>query len=638
MLMTSQRLEYLLAVSISIFALVIYVVTLCPTVSFIDSGELATDVYTLGIAHPTGYPFFTLVGYLFSHLPLGLRVIYQVNLMAAIFCSAGLFFFFRFLVFFLNVVTQKHPKNIFSKNLPLTEQSVLQIFVPAAAGTLILAFSETYWSQALAVEVYSVHVFFLSLLLLLFTKALSTELFGKEEEGGSGKGMSSWLLFAVVLGLSFANHMTTILLAPAFLVAFFYVFKIQRGWKQILRLVIPFLVGFSAYIYLPVRAAMKPAMNWGNPVDFERFMWHFSGKVYRVWIFSSFESAGKQFQYFIDSLPGEFAYVPVVLALIGVWSLYKNNKPALMFTLLLFLGCIGYSINYDIHDIDSYFLLAYVTIAVWCALGVREITQMVKSIQKVKIVAGGTIALCVFMLVTNYKKVDESTSYLVEDYAKDVFNSIEPNGIVISYQWDYFVSAAYYLQLVEKVRPDVVVIDKELLRRTWYLQQLEQRYPWLIKQSRVELDAYAAELYKFEHTLPYNPSVIEFRYTGFIHSLIEKNIVARSIYVTPEIETQYTQGYQRVPSGITFRLYGDSTTHETFSPHFSFRTPQKIDKYADGILSMYSQAYLNNALYANMTGRKEDAMQSIEKSLEIRPDYTEARVLKERIKSEMKPD
>jgi hypothetical protein len=383
---------------------------------------------------------------------------------------------------------------------------------------------------------------------------------------------------------------------------------------------------------------MKPLMNWGNPVDLERFLWHFSGKVYRVWIFSSFESAGKQFQYFIDSLPGEFAYVPLLLALIGAWSLFKNNKPALVFTVLLFLGCIGYSINYDIHDIDSYFLLAYITIALWCALGVREITQMGKSIQSVTMVAGGTIVLCAFVLMTNYKKVDESKSYLVEDYSKDVFNSVEPNGIVISYQWDYFVSAAYYLQLVEKFRPDVIVIDKELLRRTWYLQQLEHRYPLLINQSRPELEAYAAELYKFEHSLPYNSSAIEFRYINFIHSIIEKNIATRPVYVTPEIELQYTHGYQRIPSGITFRLFGDTLSHETAPPQFNFRIPPTADKYVDGILSMYSQAYVNNAIQANVMGRRENALMLVEKALQIRPDYVEAMMLKERIKSEFKPN
>ena len=127
-------------------------------------------------------------------------------------------------------------------------------------------------------------------------------------------------LFALVLGFSFTNHMTTILLAPAFLAAFFYAnrYNDRATWKKLRALFLPFFLGLSVYCYLPVRASMKPVMNWGNPADAERFLWHISGKVYRVWIFSSFESAGKQFKYFVDTLPGEFAYLPLVFAAIGI--------------------------------------------------------------------------------------------------------------------------------------------------------------------------------------------------------------------------------------------------------------------------------------------------------------------------------
>src|SRR5436309_10220092 len=102
--MTLRRLEHIVGLGISIISLAVYVETLCPTVNFIDSGELATDAYTLGIAHPTGYSLYTLAGYLFSHLPLGMRIINQLNLMAALFCAAGLYVFFRFLLFLLSVM------------------------------------------------------------------------------------------------------------------------------------------------------------------------------------------------------------------------------------------------------------------------------------------------------------------------------------------------------------------------------------------------------------------------------------------------------------------------------------------------------------------------------------------------------
>ncbi len=626
--------EYSIGIAISVIALAVYVTTLCPTVSFIDSGELATVAYTLGIAHPTGYPLFTLLGWFFSHLPLGLRTIYQLNLMAAVLCSAGLFFFFRFLVFVLGDILQRdHKKPLFTKDI-VTEVSSAYVFVPAAVGTLLLGFSETYWSQAVAIEVYSLHALFLASLLLLFTGAVYTSIpeNKKNEQAVQRSKDSSWYLFAFVLGLAFTNHMTTILLAPAFLVLYFYMFKFNRdSWMRIVRMVLPFLAGFSLYFYLPVRASESPLLNWGNPVDLERFLTHFSGKVYRVWLFSSTESAGKQLRYFMDTLPSEFSYFPYIFTLFGIWKLLRTNRTMLVFTLLLFVGCVLYSINYDIHDIDSYFLLAYVTIAIWSAIGVREILSSL-------IFSGGRRAFSALLIVSafvlvaaNHAKVDESKNVIVEDYTKDMLNSVKPNGIIISYQWDYFVSASYYFRYAEQLRPDVVVIDKELLRRSWYYKQLEHTYPWLIEGSKKEMEAFLVELYKFEHDLPYNNNLIEYRYASFIKSIIEKNIVTRPVYVTEEIEAQYTPGYIRVPAGLAYRLATNSSPDPYEDANFNFSIPVKSNKYIDQIVSLYSRSYYNHALY-NYTGKdKTRAAQYIQKALDLQPDMREGLILKDKI-------
>ncbi|MEW6679624.1 MAG: DUF2723 domain-containing protein [bacterium] len=50
----------------------VYLHTLTPTVEFHDSGELISVAYTLGIAHPPGYPLYTLLGEVFITLiPFG---------------------------------------------------------------------------------------------------------------------------------------------------------------------------------------------------------------------------------------------------------------------------------------------------------------------------------------------------------------------------------------------------------------------------------------------------------------------------------------------------------------------------------------------------------------------------------------
>jgi len=53
-----------------IIVFTIYLYTLSPSISGGDSSELAAVQATLGIAHPTGYPLFTMIGYFFSLLPI----------------------------------------------------------------------------------------------------------------------------------------------------------------------------------------------------------------------------------------------------------------------------------------------------------------------------------------------------------------------------------------------------------------------------------------------------------------------------------------------------------------------------------------------------------------------------------------
>jgi hypothetical protein len=63
---------------------IFYFTSIAPSVVQIDSGELAAVQCTLGIAHPTGYPLFTILGYLFSLIPLPFSKIFQLNILSAI--------------------------------------------------------------------------------------------------------------------------------------------------------------------------------------------------------------------------------------------------------------------------------------------------------------------------------------------------------------------------------------------------------------------------------------------------------------------------------------------------------------------------------------------------------------------------
>ena len=79
-----ERIDYWLAVALTTLALLVYVQTLTPSLSYVspDGNELATIPYLLGLAHSPGYPVYTWLGKFFTLIPFG-DIAYRMNLMSA---------------------------------------------------------------------------------------------------------------------------------------------------------------------------------------------------------------------------------------------------------------------------------------------------------------------------------------------------------------------------------------------------------------------------------------------------------------------------------------------------------------------------------------------------------------------------
>ncbi len=569
---------------------VLYRLTMSESVGFIDSGELASVAHTLGIAHPTGYPLFTLLGRLAVLIPAGGEPIVQLNTFSAL-CTAGAaLVFFRFLSEFLSAGGEKN-----SGVLPA-----------ALAATAALATSVTFWSQAVSVEVYSLHLLFLSTILFLFQRGVHTE------------QARWWWLFSFVVGLSFTNHLTTVLLAPGLL----WWFIAHFGWnKETFRrigiLSAPFAAGFSVNLFLLVRAAQQPLLNWGNPDTFDRWWWHFTGKQFRVWMFASTEAAGRQWNYFWGNLSTEYFFPFLIVAVIGALSLLFTDRKKFFIVVILFFTCVGYSINYDIHDIDSYFLLAMMMIALCIATGLETMLRHWGSGISRWIIIAAAGVLIVLQVMKHWSQVDQSDNFLTEDYTTSILTHLPPNAVVLSYQWDYFVAPSYYYQHVRKVRPDITVLDKELFRRSWYFPQLWKMYPEVMEHSRPEIDRFLPELEKFEHGRPYDYATIEGRFTDLLRSFMDRSD-SRPVFVTSEIEPQYTAGFFRIPEGFLHRLTGDTTYVPAPVPEVNFRPFSGDNKYSRQIIQLQLQALQRRAAYERHYGRDSLASIYLQLSAKIR--------------------
>jgi len=626
--------------AIFIFSFLIYILTSAPDLTFTDSGELAAVCSTLGIAHPTGYPLFTLLGYLWIKLSFFGTNIYSLNIFAGFVTACSVAVLFNTVLLVLNYLNTiplrrklinpkiqevKKSKKQISSNIKTTEaknpneNTLLLISISIA---LLYAFARTIWAQAVAIEVYSLHLLMMNLVLYFFIKAIICEPSRKV----------NLLIASLMLGLSFSNHMTTILLLPMIFVLYFWNpvknkknsndndTELMKKLKFFLVLTIPFLIGLSVYLYMPFRASGFPEFNWGwVSRSFEKFWYHFSGKQYQVWMFSDSTVWKENLLKFFEMLPNETAWLGFIPLLIGFYASYKKSKMIFYGLLIMIISCISYAANYSIHDIDSYFVTAFVGFIIFIAIGLWQLTRL-----KPKIYYSFFLLPLIAMTI-NYSYNDRSDDVLVPEYTKMVFSKLEPNAIVLSSQWDFWLSAAWYKQRVEGFRNDVVIIDKELLRRTWYLEQIKRWYQQQINICKKEIDDYLIDLELFESGEDYNPSSIQTKYINLLESFVSKNYDNHPIYITLDVletEPDAFQGYEKIACGFAFKLLLDKTPQKVKASDINitlFVQSLKNNEghLVDGIKTNAAISLVNLGRYALMNGDKIEAQIAFEKAYRI---------------------
>lgn len=627
------RIKKYYVVLTSIFVFIIYLFTLAPSVVQIDSGELTAVQATLGIAHPTGYPLFTMIGYLFSLIPLPFSKIFQLNILATIYCSIGVGVFTYTIKYCLDNILVFRKKNLSKESAKKEkkkskEQSTeKQIEIPenfklitAVFGGLSLAFSRTFWFQSTSVEVYSLHLLLITLIIFFLLKA-----YVKSFENDK---LSNWLLFAFFLALGFTNHLTTLMILPGTAYLYFsrYKFNSASFKKLALMITLFILVLIAIYSYLPLRASQNPILNWGNPIDWERIYRHVTGRQYQVWLFTSFDSAGKQFSHFWNILPFEF-FIGLLFVLIGLIVSLFRSKTLGLFILISFLFTLFYSINYDIHDIDSYFLLAFIMLAFFSSFGALKILEM-KSLPKNYGLIGLGLVL-VIQLFFNFREVDQSGVYTYEDYTKAILNTSPKNSIIFSYQWDYFISASYYYQYVENQRKDITIIDKELLRRSWYYNQINNHDPNILSGVNNEVDQFLIALQPFERDEKFDANRLENLYRTIMSNLIKTNVSKRDYFIAPELvdqemkrgEFKIPDGYNLVPHLFFYKVVQGEDYVPAPDPDFQIRISSNRNYYIDQVERMVGQMLSNRAYYEVKFGKTDRAKIYLKKILNDLPGF-----------------
>jgi hypothetical protein len=424
-----------------VLLLAIYRATIMPTVVDQDSGELVAAVHVLGVAHPTGYPLWVLLGRLFDYLPLGGTSAYRVAMLSAV-CAAAA------------------GGVIAALAATLTGELAAAAFAGLAFGLWFPT-----WSQAVRAEVYG---------LTALLTALSLVALLRWSGSRAPRGLA-WLALAV--GFVSMHHRTAMLaVLPALAIAFIMT-KPRRARLYLAAgalLVAPFLF----YAYLPIRAAARPPVNWTNPSTLPRFLDHMMGAQYTHFAFShSLEQMIAQAAKLTPELLAAAAPLAWALALVGLpligwgWRRWAKAEPLVAWSLAAGSALLCFWVLQwgETSDLKVFLQPLGEVLALCGAMGVVALARSVRNMRAGRIGAaalGGVI--CVALLGANWERSDLSNLWIHRDRWAAVLQQLEPKAVYISDN-DVPSFATMYLQTVEGMRKDVTLIRVVPLQTDWYV-------------------------------------------------------------------------------------------------------------------------------------------------------------------------
>ncbi len=684
-MLRSSKAELLYAGIVFFASLFVYSWTLAPTVTLVDSGELIVAAHFLGVGHPPGFPLYILLAHLVSLVPIGsvaVRINFASALFAALACAMLTLAVAELMITASLLTASKQRKRAsrkarkrsgYSTAKEIDDDSIshwLVLISPALGSGLLLAFSRTLWSYATIAEVYTLNTFLaliIFFLMLRWRRRILEAQIGTNPKPHSPSETTAvtdydFLLYAAAVVFGFAlgiHHVTVGLTLPAIALIVYKTAGLRFFMSR--RFLYAALFSFAAlvvvYSYLPLAASRTPLINWGNPRSLQEIWWHVTGRQYRVFVSFVPKLMGEHLSEFGWLALREFGWwwlpLALLLAVTGLAYLLKHDQTTFWFLTLLIVCDIAYAVSYDIaEDKDAYYLPAFLSIAIAAGLGFQWLLRQILSRPATRgiqlLLALPLLGVPATTLAANWPFNNRSHYFIAHDYIENIQSTIEPNGLLLSLDWQV-VSPALYTREIEQRRRDVKAIDVQLLRRSWYMDYLSRAYPGLIERSRDKVDAYVAELKHWEHDPDaYAKSTtltlaIGSAFQQMFQSFVTKELEVAPVYVTSDLVLSadelyknqirwLTTNYQAIPRGLVFQLIADRDFHNPGVVHLQTRglTDDTIRFERDDVVTLkvvpvYKTMLMNRGRYLAFFGRHERAIEAFQQALAFDPTLEPAR-------------
>ena len=428
-LSASRRFKLGLLGTVLLFGL-LYFFTLAPGLLPADNGEFQLVGATLGVAHPPGFPLYTLLSKLITWLPIAATAAYKINLLSAVTSVATL------ALVYLTV-------------FDLTKR-------PFAAGTAVLTLgtATTFWAQATTANIRSLTALFAALAIFALVRH-------QQHKAHTDRYL---ILFAAALSFGFTHHLSLafmglvfgiclLLMDPSFL-------RTPSRWKRPL---LAALAGLLPLLYLPLRAGADVPGASDGLNTLSGFLNHFLALGFQGDFFYYIKPIvlWPRLQVMGNVLTFQFSPWLLAGALLGLlWLLRKDWQLGLLLGGSFFLHTLV-TATYRAPQTVEYMLPAYLPIAIGVGLAMGYLRDFVA--QRPNSWRGlallGTAVLLAAALIQGWQRWP-SFRWLhgvedARDYAQTILDGAPPDSLILA-NW-HWATPLWYLQTVEGQRPDVTI-------------------------------------------------------------------------------------------------------------------------------------------------------------------------------------
>jgi hypothetical protein len=436
--------------------LVLYGFTAARTAQGGDASELGLLGMRGGVAHPPGYPLYTLLARAFAALPIR-PFFFRVALTSAV-CGAA-------------------AAAVIGQLAWLLTTDVL-----AALGTaLAFAFCPVEWTLAGVPEVFTLHAFLTALVLLLSFRLMHAHRGQVLREAG---------LLGGAFGLGLSNHLTIVFTGPLLLSAFILTwrrFGPDTAWAAAAVLTVLVLVGMSPYLLLLRWSRLDPsqAIIWGQVDSLRGLAHHFLRREYgtlqlRAGTTGTGMVSSTYVLRFLRELPAQLSWLFFVAAIPGLVILLRREAAFGWGALVSFcgagLGFIGLItlplVSFCIEVAHRFFIMPILLVTPFVAIGLSlgrgRLSGLVRTLV---LIAALALSVGVGLKTANWRNDDGMDRYL-----RVALKELPRDAVVLG-QSDAFFTSVDWMQRVENVRPDVTYIDVLMIGSAWYYEQIRQRIP-----------------------------------------------------------------------------------------------------------------------------------------------------------------